>query len=357
MRLLEVNALFITNNATLPANLMSVNLIRQKLFLLLVLAAVGTTGCVSIPKGPLKGGEKIVIGPGTEDMILDDFGGQKRVLISCDDRRHGNRPSFSGICSYDPETRRIDTLKIKEYPHGMAFRPHGIDLQQIGQRLHLFVVCHDDSAGHHWVADFQVDGNDLLWVQNYQAGMLTSPNEVCAMPNGDLYVTNDHLKRGDLAESFFKKKVAEIIHFRPDASHQVAYKGIAYGNGITQRNGYVFVAATVENALYRFKVNSDGTLVEKTKIAKVKGPDNLRWDGEDLLVACHLRLVKFLAHAKNAEKRSPTTVYRIQPGKLKPIPVYGDKGKTISGGSTALMLKDRLLVSQVFENWIVEVKK
>lgn len=334
-----------------------VNLLAPRIILTAICLSASLAGCVSIPKGPLTGGEKIVVGPGTEDMILDDFGDSPRVLISCDDRRHGNKPSFSGICSYDPASRRVDTLTIKEYPHGMAFRPHGIDLQQIGQRLHLFVVCHDDSAGHHWVADFQVDGNDLLWVQNYQAGMLTSPNEVCAMPNGDLYVTNDHLKRGNLAESFFKKKVAEITHFRPDASHQVAYKGIAYGNGITQRNGYVYAAATVENAVYRFKVNPDGTLGEKTRIAKVKGPDNLRWDGDDLLVVCHLRLLKFVAHAKDAHKISPTAVYRIQLGSKKPIAVYGDKGKTISAGSTAIMWKDRLLVSQVFENWIIEAGK
>ncbi len=336
---------------------MSVNPIRQKLFLLIVLAAVGATGCVSIPKGPLNGGKQIAVGPGTEDLILDDFGDRPRILISCDDRRHGVHSQFGAISSYDPATGKVDTLRMKEYPHGLAFRPHGIDLQQIGERLHLFVVCHDDTAGHHWIADFQVDGNDLLWVQNFHSGMLTSPNGVAAMPSGDLYVTNDHLKRGDNAESLFKKKVAEIIHFRPDRSDEVAYKGIAYGNGITQRNGYVYVAATVENAIYRFKVNTDGTLGDKTRIAKVKGPDNLRWDGDDLLVACHLRLLKFLAHAKNAKKRSPTTVYRIQPGNMKPIAVYGDNGKTISGGSTALMFKDRLFVSQVFENWIVEVQK
>lgn len=314
-------------------------------------------GCVAIPEGSFTGGRAITLGPGTEDMVIDDFSPEPRLLVSCDDRRNGNAPSFSGICSYHLRTGRVDTLHVKEYPFGMVFRPHGMDIQQIGERLHLFVVCHDDTAGHHWVADFQVDGNDLLWVQNYHAGLLTSPNEVCALPDGNLYVTNDHFQRGNNLESLLRKRVAEVVHFRPDASHHIAYKGLAYGNGITHRNGYVYAAATVEHAVYRFRIQADGTLTEKTRIARVHGPDNLRWDGDDLLVACHLRLLKFLAHAKKPHKRSPTTVYRIRLGEKRPIPLYSDSGAIISGGSTALIWEDRLYVSQVFENWIVEVRK
>jgi arylesterase / paraoxonase len=324
--------------------------------LLLLPMVVGIVGCVSIPKGPCHGGEKVVVGPGTEDMVIDDFGPEPRILISCDDRRNFGKPSFGSIWTYDLATAKVKAMGIKEYPYGMAFHPHGMDLQQIGQRLHLFVVCHDDSAGHHWIADFQVIDDDLMWVQNFQGGMLTSPNGVCALPDGNLYVTNDHLKRGSISESFLKKRVATVVHFRPDQSHEVAYEGLAYGNGITQKDGYVYAAATVEDAIYRFKIGSDGRLTEKTKVAKVKGPDNLRWEGENLLVACHLRLLKFLGHAKNAKKRSPSTVYRIVPGSLKPVPLYGDKGRNISGGSTAVIWKDRLYVSQVFENWIMVVK-
>lgn len=314
-------------------------------------------GCVAIPKGPYQGGHIIEAGPGTEDMVLDTVSGSPRLLISCDDRRHGNRPTFSGICTYDLRTNRVDTMDIREYPFGMAFRPHGLDLQTVRGKLHLFVVCHDDSAGHHWIADFEVEDHGLMWVQNYQAGMLTSPNGVTALPSGDLYVTNDHLVRGSVKESFFKKKVADIIHFRPDQSHEVAYHALAYGNGITNRGGYVYAAATVENAIYRFKIMPDGLLGEKERYAQVHGPDNLRWDGNDLLVACHLRLLKFLGHAKDAKKHSPTTVYRIKEGARKPEPLYGNKGELISGGATGIMWQGRLFVGQVFENWIIEATR
>jgi arylesterase / paraoxonase len=315
-------------------------------------------GCAAIPKAPLAGEKQIHIGPGTEDIVLDDFSAHDRLLISCADRRHGDDFQFGEIVSYDLASGDIDTMVIKEYPIGMAFRPHGLDLVQIDNRLMLFVVCHDNPNGHHWIASFQVIDKELYWIRNYQSGLLVSPNAVTALPDGSLFVTNDHKIYGSNKEALLKQKRAEIIHFDANGDSKIAFKGLCYGNGITYRNGYVYAAATVENAIYRFKVEQDGTLSEQTKIAKVNGPDNLRWDGEDLIVACHYRLLKFVKHAKSADNHSPTVVCRIQPGNLKPTPLYADKkGETISGGATGLIYKDRLFIGQVFEDWIIELKQ
>jgi arylesterase/paraoxonase len=315
--------------------------------------------CAAIPHAPLSGGDKVPIGNGTEDIVLDDFTHQPRLLISCDDRRHGHDTSyFSGIVSYDLLKGERDTLAIKEYPIGLAFRPHGLDILQVGARMQLYVVCHDDKNGHHWVASFNVYPDELTWIQNYHSGALTSPNGVTALPDGSLYVTNDHLVRGAFKEDMFKQKKAQIIRFERDGSSKVVFDGMSYGNGITNRNGYLYVASTRANAIYRFKILPDGMLSEQTVVAKVPGPDNLRWDGEDLIVACHLRVFKFLGHAKDPEKFSPTVVYRVQPGNSKPIPLYSDRsGKTISAGATGLIYKDRLFIGQVFGDWILTLKK
>jgi arylesterase / paraoxonase len=326
--------------------------------LLLSLPFLVFMACTVIPKAPLSGGKVIHVGDGTEDMVLDDFGARDRLLISCADRRHGDTAYFGAIVSYDLQSGALDTLEIHEYPIGMSFRPHGLDLLQVGDRLQLYVVCHDDQTGYHWIACFQILDNQLYWIQNYQAGLLKSPNGVTALADGSFYVTNDHYVRGSLKESFLKQRIAEVIRFEVDGTHKVAFKGLAYGNGITNRNGYLYAAATTENKVYRFKIAPDGMLTEQTCIAKVKGPDNLRWDGDDLLVACHMRLLKFLGHAKDSQKYAPTMIYRIQPGSTKPVPVYADKkGETISAGSTGLIYQDRLFIGQVFGDWIMEVKK
>jgi arylesterase / paraoxonase len=336
------------------------NLQPMKMMRLLVpfaMLAITLVGCTAIPRSPMKNVRTIPVGDGTEDLVLDDFGPNPRLLISCDDRRHGNRSNFSGIVSYDLQTQKLDTMTIKEYPSGLAFRPHGIDLQQVSNRLQLYVVCHDDSNGHHWVACFQVIENELFWIRNFYAGELSSPNAVCALPDGSIYVNNDHFERSNNGEAIWKKKVCEIIRFDAEAHQQVAFKGLSYGNGITHRNGYIYAASSRGNAVFRFKIATDGKLTEQTRIAKVKTPDNLRWDGDDLIVACHLRPFAFIRHAKDATKPSPTVVYRIRLGEKKPEALYTDKGKVISAGATGLIWDDKLYVGQVFENWIVEVKK
>lgn len=310
-------------------------------------------GCTAIPKAPLTGGTRIPVGPGTEDIVLDDFGDRPRLLISCEDRRHGDSAYFSAIVSYDLQSGQVDTLSRRECPADMRFGPHGLDLVQVGDRLHLYVVCHDERARKHWVACFQVVGDELYWIRNYESPLLTSPNAVTALPDGSLYVTNDHQVRGSFKETFLRQKIAKIIHFNYDGKAQVAYDGLAYGNGITQRNGYVYAAATRGDAVFRLKMMPDGTLTEPTAIAKLKGPDNLRWDGDDLLVAAHLRSFAFLRHAKDARKHSPSVIYRIKPGQMKPVPIYAEKGEGISAAATGLAYKGRLYIGGVFDGWIL----
>ncbi len=342
-------------------------------FLVSSIVFLFTVSCSSIPKAPLTGGKSIEVGPGTEDMVVNDFGQDAQLLVSCGDHRHGkDSVHFGGIVRYDLTTGKLDTMQLMEYPKRLDFRPHGIDIQQIADRIQLYAVCHDDLGKRHWISVFEVSDNQLYWIKNYPdsvivtpkhispypAKVLPSPNAVASLPDGSFYVTNDHLVRGRYKEDILSKKASTIVRFEPDGTYKVAIDGIAYANGITYRNGYIYVAATREHKIYRLAVQPDGMLGDKTCIAEVKGPDNLRWDGEDLIVACHLKPLKFIGHANKEKNSSPTVVYRIQLGNLKPIPIYADrKGETISAGSTGLFYKGRLFIGQVFGSTIVEVQK
>ena len=324
-------------------------------FGILALMLLFMTSCINLRNSPMQGGKQIHVGQGTEDIVLDSWSESPRLLISCADRRHGDEPTFGAIVSYDPKTELIDTLTINEYPVGLAFRPHGLDIIEINDHVHLYVVCHDPKEGNHWIANFRVEGKELYWIRNYYAGMLPSPNAVCAMPDGSLYVNNDHFEHDNNSEVLWKKQVAEIVRFEQDGSHKVAYKGMAYGNGITFRDSVIYAASTRRNAIYSFDIAPNGDLLNRTKIAKLKGPDNLRWDGDDLIVACHVKPLKFLKHVKNAEKLSPSVIYRIKLGEKKPILMYADKGKNIPACATGLIYDGKLYIGQVFEDWILEV--
>jgi hypothetical protein len=94
-------------------------------------------------------------------------------------------------------------------------------------------------------------------------------------------------------------------------------------------------------------------MINKQTIAKVHGADNLRFDGPDLLVACHLRFLDFLKHMKDSTHYSPTTVYRIDPVTKKTSVAYYDSGKQISAGSTGLIYGGYLYASGVFDGRMV----
>ena len=68
----------------------------------------------------------------------------------------------------------------------------------------------------------------------------------------------------------------------------------------------------------------------------------------------------FLRHSQDASNLSPGTVYVLDTEKHTSKVIYADSGKTISAASSALEIKgikngikNRLFISQVFENFIV----
>jgi hypothetical protein len=100
----------------------------------------------------------------------------------------------------------------------------------------------------------------------------------------------------------------------------------------------------------------EGKMLNKKTIAKVKGPDNIRLDGNDLIVACHLKSFAFLHHMKDSTKHSPTTVYRVaSDGTQKPTVLYFNKGEVIDACATGLVFRNKLYLSQVFDPQVVVV--
>jgi hypothetical protein len=62
--------------------------------------------------------------------------------------------------------------------------------------------------------------------------------------------------------------------------------------------------------------------------------------------------MRFMAHAGNKEKTSPTQIFRIlADGTTKEI--YANDGEEISAASTGLSYKNKLFISQVFEPFIL----
>jgi hypothetical protein len=313
--------------------------------------------CATLPKSFQTKDEVITVGPGPEDMVLDTITEQPRILISCNARRKG-MAEYGEIEAYYPETNQRRILKRVNEPADLSFNPHGIDLVLLTPKwpspvgdLVLLVVNHEHTKHINSILRYHVLKDELVFINKIVDPLIPSPNAVAGFPDGTLLVSNDAKKAGNYLDVLFLIKRAQVAYW--DGSKcSVAAEKFCYTNGITIKDKKVFLASTRQNKVWQFDFDK-GKMLNKEVIAKVHGPDNIRLDGNDLLVACHLRFLKFIKHVKDSSKYSPTTVYRINPATKKTSVAYYDSGKQLSTGSTALRFRNDLFVSGIFDPKIV----
>jgi hypothetical protein len=329
-------------------------------YLLPALVIFTITSCATLPKSFQTKDEVITVGPGPEDMVLDTITEQPRILISCNSRREGTA-HYGEIEAFYPQTNQRRALKRINEPEGLLFNPHGIDLVMLAPKwpspvgdLVLLVVNHEHTKHINSILRYHVLKDELVFMNKIVDSLIPSPNAVAGFPDGTLLVSNDAKVPGNYADVLFVIKRAQVAYW--DGSKcSVAAEKFCYTNGITIKGKKVFLASTRQNKVWQFDFDK-GKMLNKELISKVHGPDNLRLDGNDLLVACHLRFLKFIKHVKDSTNYSPTTVYRINPSTKKTTVEYYDDGKQLSAGSTALRFRNDLYVSGIFDAKIVKKK-
>ncbi len=309
--------------------------------------------------------EVIHLGPGTEDIVLDTLNGQKRLLISCSQRRN-ELPRFGEIVALDPETNAKDTLTRTNEPEGLVFNPHGIDLV-LGSngKVWLFVVNHEYNkeakTKRNSILVYEVQGKTLLFQKQIESKLIVSPNDVAGLPDGGFYVNNDSKRAnigfGWLMEKMFQVRTSRIVYCPANGTcFNANDKKLAYANGILVEGDRVYVAATQKKTLAEYSRQADGSLVYLRNVAKLKGLDNISLANPGtVLIAAHPSSGKFIKHARNAEKLSPGIVYLVKLENGKTEVLYSTSGSSISGNSVAVAYKNTFYVGQVFEDWVLKV--
>jgi len=95
--------------------------------------------------------------------------------------------------SLDPKTGWGSPMAWESQILPPDFRPHGISYTRIAGIPTLFVISHTyQDANPHVVEVFQKE-KTLGWQhkKTLRHPSLTSPNDLYALPNGDVYVSND----------------------------------------------------------------------------------------------------------------------------------------------------------------------
>lgn len=324
------------------------------LYYSLLLLVAGISSCVSLPKAYQTKDEVIAVATGPEDMVVDSITESPRLLLSCSSRRK-QEADFGEIQAYYTETGALKILKRLGEPAGLAFNPHGLDLVQVKGELHLLVVNHEHNIKLNSILRYKVLKDELVFMDKTVDPLISSPNAVTGFADGTFLVSNDAKKAGNIWEVLFKLRKALVVFYDGKQCSMASGK-YAYTNGITHRNGKVYLASTMQNKVWQFDFK-DGQMLNRQVIGKAKGADNLRFDGEDVLVAAHLRFLKFLKHYKDAAQLSPSTVYRINPATHKTTVEYFDSGRQLSAASTALIFRGHLYVSGIFDGKLVKKKQ
>ena len=291
---------------------------------------------------------------GPEDVTIDRE--RSVAYLSGYDRRaaQAGKPMPGAIWTYDLSS--ADAVPVNVTPWAdKSFQPHGISLHVDAEgNRRLFVVSH--GAGTHTIEILEERGGILERIKTIKDKALRSPNDLAAIDATRFYVTNDHrYEEGHAlrtAEDFLGLPLTNVLYFDGGTFTEVA-SGLAGANGIhlSEDGATVYVSAARGQTVQVYERDPDAGNLEKRKSIRVPGlPDNIE-PGKDggLLVALHPKPLQLLEHFRNAKKRAPSQVIRLNPATGAITTLYLDRGEELSGASTAAIHDGNLLIGAITE--------
>ena len=307
--------------------------------------------------------QKIEVGPGPEDLAYESK--NNRLIISSHERRKWEKSGDIYAVSLGQYKQKdqygsnhYHTVKLKRVgePDSLALRPHGISLikKNDGKYL-LYVISHGETskASQHEIVVYELKGNELRFIKRIQNPLLHSPNDLFALSSGEIFVINDGIAKTGLFDLIFKQYRGDLVYYHENKGWRILQKDIGSPTGIYVSHEYLFVSASLENLVYQYKIKPDRSL-ELIHQYAVSIPDNiLSVDQENLFTASHGSLFDFWRHMRDGSKLSPSLVYLLNTKEHTSKIIYADSGETISAASSAIEIKKRLFISQVFENFVV----
>ncbi len=327
-------------------------------FIILIIALLGFNSCGPVPFMTSIDYSKIEVGYGPEDMVWDSISLEEdRILVSCASRRDTHDQSLNGIYAVCPVSEEVIKLKQVGHPEDLEFHSHGIDIAEIGGQAFLFVINHEDEKGIQSILKYKIDRDELILDSIIQHTLIISPNDIFVLSDGSFFISNDAGKRGSITELMLMQKKGSVVYFPVLGTAEIIDDALGLPNGLFFQEPFLYVSTSLQGKLFRYTKNQN-SFTQKTQIAKkLPGADNLNPYKNGLLVPCHPRYISFAKHAKNAEKLSPSVVYFISLDGTEKYAIFSDDGTTVSCGSCAIVQDDYIYVTQIFENYMLKVKK
>ncbi len=141
------------------------------------------------------------------------------------------------------------------------------------------IACADE---HNQLWSIAPDKTVTLVVTNFEGKYLNGPNDVWIAPNGAMYLTDPFYKRSWWDHSKMALTNEEVFYLSPDRKNLMRVTDdLKQPNGITGTpdGKNLFVADIRANQTWRYDIQSDGTLTNKTFICAL-GSDGMTIDAE-----------------------------------------------------------------------------
>jgi hypothetical protein len=311
--------------------------------------------------------QKISTPEGPEDMAIDTSAGFARLIVSCSPRR-GSKENGSFVQM--KIGKKISNPMIM-VPQDVRVYPHGIHIAIIDSSTWLYAISHEPTSDGQVdkILRFLIKGDSLIWDQEnvLTDPLLKIPNDLHVLSDGSLYVTN-YIKNSGLSETLLTsmgKKTGDIAYYDGTGNWSVAIDQLCYPNGIyiDEIANQLIVANGACQEISKYDIAAAGQInlntKQSTKQHDVDIPmgDNLVIDQNGMLwTTNHPCGLKFLSHAGNPTKLSPSQVRKINSSDMTSEVVFQNNGELISAASTAVYYDNHLYISQVFDPFILEME-
>ena len=344
--------------------LLKIFLIFLLIIALFALNAIWQSGSFKTIENNFAGPSQKIVGlAGVEDITIDQTTGI--AFLSSDDR-------WAKLFRKQPTKGAIYTLNLNDsIPHPLSmtahfadenFHPHGISFYQTpeGKKM-LFVVNHKQLDNT--IEIFEYRNDSLLHQKTISDALLVSPNDVVGVGENAFYFTNDHNEKASKwrgIKDLLTIGTGNVCYFDGQKMHSTSIEGIKYANGIniSADGKKLYVASTSgKKILFYDRDIATGMLTKSSEWDANTGVDNIELDTEgNLWVGCHPQMLKFLSHAKDESKWSPSEIIKLtmlSNGQIVQKTIYMNDGSEISGSSVGAVYKDKLVIGPVFQNHIV----
>lgn len=310
------------------------------------------------------GSTRKIVGPtGVEDITIDQTTGI--AFLSSDDRWASmlyKKPVKGAIYQMNLNDSIPQVISLTNGFEQADFHPHGISLFTMGDgRKFLFAVNHRKASNS--IEIFEYVNDSLRHRESVSHDLIVSPNDVVGVGERQFYVTNDHNEKASTwryIKDLLTIGTGNVCYYDGQTVQETSVHRVKYANGVNVsldgKKLYVAAASDLKVLVYN-RDSASGVLTKSGEINTNTGVDNIEIDADDnLWIGCHPQLLKFLAHAKDEEAKSPSEIIRLRNlgnGKYEQQTIYMNDGTEISASSVGAVYKNKLLIGPVFQHHFI----